>query len=540
MRGGAGKRSRSRRESGGGISLFPFLAVLICTMGALILLLVVITRQAHLQAQEEHSGVATDEQREAIRGEIRMAELMVSQLEQSHRKTAANLAEARARLGQIEDHAGHLRRRIAEAQQAWNDLDKLASGGAMERRQLQARLSSLKEELKRREAELEQVKKTAETQRPSYSIVPYQGAHGTRRRPIYLECKADGIVLQPEGILFGESDFAGPLDSGNPLDVGLRAVREYLTEQQGRIGNGSPEEPYPLLLVRPSGISAYYAARAAMQSWGAEFGYELIGEDWDLEYLPADSELARAVVAAVEPARRRQLAALAAAPSHYGGGGTSRPVYSVQPYRGGVVRRDMEAGGSGGLMSSSASGRVGAQFRPGGAGGAGGARTGTTAQTERRDPPPGRTGEVIGEDEKTTAASSSQHEIVNGRKPQSLAALRGRNWGLPDATGSAVPITRPIRVECFADRLALVPEKGLADRQEIPLGGDLESSIDSFVSAIWDYMDTWGKAGRGMYWRPILNVYTGLGGEIRAVELEALLKDSGLDVHQAGRLAVMP
>ncbi len=63
MRGGAGKRSRSRRESGGGISLFPFLAVLICTMGVLILLLVVITRQAHLQAQEEHSGVATGEQR---------------------------------------------------------------------------------------------------------------------------------------------------------------------------------------------------------------------------------------------------------------------------------------------------------------------------------------------------------------------------------------------------------------------------------------------------------------------------------------------
>ncbi len=149
MRGGAGKRSRNRRESGGGISLFPFLAVLICTMGALILLLVVITRQAHLQAQEEHSGVATDEQGEAIRGEIRMAELMVSQLEQSHRKTAADLAEARARLGQIEDHAAELRRRIAEAQQAWNDLDKLASGGAMERRQLQARLSLLKEELKR-------------------------------------------------------------------------------------------------------------------------------------------------------------------------------------------------------------------------------------------------------------------------------------------------------------------------------------------------------------------------------------------------------
>jgi hypothetical protein len=538
MRGGAGKRSRSRRDSGGEISLFPFLAVLICTMGSLILLLVVITRQAHLQAQEERSGVAIDGQQEeqALRGEIRMARLMVSQLADAQEKTAADLAESRARLGQIEDHAAALRRRIAAAEQAWNDLDKLGSGGAAERRQIEARLTLLRDELKRREAELEEAKKTAETQKPAYTIVPYQGAHGTRRRPIYLECQADRIILQPEGIVFGERDFAGPLDSGNPLDVALRAVREYLTEQQGRIGNGSPEEPYPLLLVRPSGISAYYAARAAMQSWGAEFGYELIGEDWDLEYFPADSALARAVAAAVEPARRRQRAALAAAPSHYGGGAASRPVYSVQPYRGGVVRRDMDGGhSSGGLVASSASGRVGAAFRPGGSDG-----TGTSAQAEQRGPPPGRTGKASGGDDKGPAASSGQHETLDGRKPQSLAALRGRNWGLPDATGSAVPITRPIRVECFADRLLLVPEKGLADPQELPLGEELASSIDAFVSAIWDYMDTWGKAGRGMYWRPILNVYTGLGGEIRAVELEALLKDSGLDVHQAGRLAVMP
>jgi hypothetical protein len=41
---------RSRRESAPSISLFPFLAVLICTMGALVPLLFAITRQARLQA----------------------------------------------------------------------------------------------------------------------------------------------------------------------------------------------------------------------------------------------------------------------------------------------------------------------------------------------------------------------------------------------------------------------------------------------------------------------------------------------------------
>ena len=272
--------------------------------------------------------------------------------------------------------------------------------GRRERRQIEA--GSCSGTGKRREASWRR-RKTAETQKPAYTIVPYQGAHGTRRRPIYLECQADRIILQPEGIVFGERDFAGPLDSGNPLDVALRAVREYLTEQQGRIGNGSPEEPYPLLLVRPSGISAYYAARAAMQSWGAEFGYELIGEDWDLEYFPADSALARAVAAAVEPARRRQRAALAAAPSHYGGGAASRPVYSVQPYRGGVVRRDMDGGTAAGAGCQRA-GQASARVQAGRIG-----RNGTTL-SERR-PAAGATGKASGRDDKGPAASSVARNV---------------------------------------------------------------------------------------------------------------------------------
>lgn len=537
MSGASGKRWRSRRDSGAGISLFPFLAVLICTMGALILLLVVITRQAHLQAEENREPPPPDDRLESIHGAIRMARLMASQLEESHGKTGADLADVRARLGQIEDHAAQLRRRLAEAQTAWKELDKLGAGGAAKREQLQVRLSSLMNQLKRREAELEQVKETAASRKPTYSVVPYQGAHGTHRRPIYLECRADGIILRPEDIVFGEDDFAGPLDSGNPLDVALRAVREYLAEQQGRIGNNSPEEPYPLLLVRPSGVAAYYAARAAMQSWGAEFGYELIGEDWDLEYFEADPELAKVVLEAVEPARRRQSLAVAAAPSRYGVG-TDRPVYTVQPYRGGVARRDTETAGSEGPVFGRANGRFAAQAGPSGSGGV---QTPPGGRAESREEPAARAGEAVATDQGHAARVAGQPENdVEGRSPRSLATLRGRNWGLPDATQSAVPITRPIRVECFADRLVLVPEKGLAKPKTIALEGGLESSIDSFVSTIWDYMATWGKAGRGMYWRPILSVYTGSGAEDRVVELEALLKDSGLDVHQAGRLRVIP
>ena len=77
---------------------------------------------------------------------------------------------------------------------------------------------------------------------------------------------------------------------GNPLAAALRAAREYMLAQ--REFDPQAGEPYPMLLVRPEGIMAYYAAREAMKSWGCDFGYELIGDDWKLAYPSPDPRLA--------------------------------------------------------------------------------------------------------------------------------------------------------------------------------------------------------------------------------------------------------
>ena len=115
------------------------------------------------------------------------------------------------------------------------------------------------------------------------------------------------------GHVLTEDDFAGPMGPGNPLAAALRAAREHLLAQQGPDRNES-DEPYPLLLVRPDGIAAYYAARSALKSWASQFGYELIGEDWELEYQSADSQLARVIRSAVTTARIRQRHAIPAKP----------------------------------------------------------------------------------------------------------------------------------------------------------------------------------------------------------------------------------
>ncbi len=146
-------------------------------------------------------------------------------------------------------------------------------------------------------------------------MVPYEGPNQTHRRPIYLECRADAVVLQPEGIELTEADFEGPLGPGNPLAAALRAAREYMLAQ--RDFDPQAGEPYPMLLVRPEGISAYYAARAAMKSWGGDFGYELVGDDWKLAYPPPDPRLADVVRQAIASARVSQARLIAAAPRQY-------------------------------------------------------------------------------------------------------------------------------------------------------------------------------------------------------------------------------
>ena len=83
-------------------------------------------------------------------------------------------------------------------------------------------------------------------------------------------------------------DFAEPLGPGNPLAAALRAAREYYADRQTPTDGGT--DAYPLLLVRPDGIAAYYKVREAIASWDAEFGYELVEADWSLELPPPDPQ----------------------------------------------------------------------------------------------------------------------------------------------------------------------------------------------------------------------------------------------------------
>jgi hypothetical protein len=324
--------SRRRPDSGPAISLFPFLAVLLCTMGSLLVLLVLFSRRAgdsRTVAAEAAARARTD----ALALDRDELTWRLEQLSGIRDRTAAELARARMQLAGIEEDS----RRLADELDAMEreaaalaDRRPAAEPAATEQAlaDLERRLAEDREALARARAE--------GAGRPAYAVVPYEGSNGTRRRPLYIECCIDGVFLQPEGIRLGPADFEGPPGPGNPLASALRAAREHVARQPGE--SGAPEaQPYPLLLVRPSGVMAYYAAREAIQSWGNEFGYQFIDEDWPLTFPPADPALAAVEQRAIDESRRRLAWLAQSRPPRASRASRPPQLYRAAPTRGGVV-----------------------------------------------------------------------------------------------------------------------------------------------------------------------------------------------------------
>jgi hypothetical protein len=320
--------SRKAAVAGPTISLFPFLAVLLCTMGALLVVLVLFSRSVR-----QNETAKLDKEQESLVEELELTRDSLAwrreQMNGVRERTAEDLAKARMQLAGIEESSRALQDEFAKLERT---AAALASQGAMVTadddtlRGLEQRLTSARESLDKARA-------GRDTKPPAYAVVPYAGRNGTHRRPLYIECCGDGVFLQPEGIRLSPGDFEGPPGPGNPLASALRAAREHVVAAQG--GTNDPAaQPYPLLLVRPSGVMAYYAAREAIQSWGSDFGYQLIDEDWTLTFPPADPTLAQVEKRAIDESRARLAWLAEVRPTR-----PAKPTqqYRAAPTRGGVV-----------------------------------------------------------------------------------------------------------------------------------------------------------------------------------------------------------
>lgn len=403
------RRSNAADET---VSLFPFLAVLLCTMGTLALIFAIASQNI---APEGESAAASSSERaepetanaldeasaaalaqtgdaplEELEAEIESIVWFSEELNSVKTRTQAALEKERDRLAAAEKSLADLRSKASVAKKRLETLrsETIADEDALA---LQEKIDALDAEIERLQAETQKLREKNADAKRSYAILPYQGKKGVFRRPIYIECNERGVFLQPEGVPFLSTDFLLARYPGNPFDAGLRAAARRFVELSGeKTADGKTVEPYPLLIIRPGGANRYYSAVAALASWGGDFGYEFVADDQEIAYPEPDAVLADAVREQTEFSRRRlavQLAALTSARN----AATSFAGVSRSRATGGASDGGFGASSSSnaGVSSSALQARLGSQVKLGGGLGGFGATSNDGANATASVPRPG-------------------------------------------------------------------------------------------------------------------------------------------------------
>ncbi len=294
-------------------AMFPFLAVLLCTIGALVLILVISVVHSHASAKRDTDTelqARVEDAKEQSDYEHSISDELASRRE----KVKQEIERRQRELANMEDHIQRLQKQMDGLRRQAEAIDASKEPNRPQLDSQGAKMEALQREIDAKRLALAKKIEEQKNRKPAFSIIPYAGPNGTSRRPVYLECRSDGVVIQPEGIRITLQDLKPPFGPGNPLDATLRVLRNAYQQRDATFGLTIP--PYPLLVVRPDGIQSYALARAAMSGWDDQFGYELVDADMDLVFPPSIPNLASELNVALEAAKKRQEILIASLPRH--------------------------------------------------------------------------------------------------------------------------------------------------------------------------------------------------------------------------------
>jgi hypothetical protein len=305
-----------RRRQALQVSTFPFLAVLLCAMGALILLLLVIDRrakavsrakaeqaatravseEAKLAAAQQASRQAEWEQRRRQLHELlaREEETVVSRIKAVQDKTAATRLEVDAEETRIRELRQRLQAELGQVARTQDEVASKRAGIARAGDKVEASkqdLARLAGELARLEQTLRDLRALREREKQTYSLVPYLGRHGDSRRPIYVECTAAGLVFHPDRLVL-EGPSLSPMRIRAEVERRIARSRTEVQVTALQSPAGADKSAYLLMLVRPNGIASYYRTQTALVGLKIDFGYEFVEPDWILDFAGDDNTAA--------------------------------------------------------------------------------------------------------------------------------------------------------------------------------------------------------------------------------------------------------
>jgi hypothetical protein len=544
--------SRTRRHAASPIQLFPFLAVLVSALGALVLLLVAVNRQVTIQAavaarqallqQTKEGEAALTGNRIALQRELTSLKAQIRAVHDQQRVLESKMESTRREAGANTLRFQALKQSVDEVRET-----RVAN---------QARIEAIRREIAAIDAARSKMKDQA--QEPDVRFVPlvHPGANGTARQPIYLECSALGITVQPEGVLFPAQALQGPEGQAALARVIQILSQHYLERDVGKdVAHAYREwEPYPLLLIRPDGATLSYVARGILEQSNLPFGYELIEADWKLQF-PESDPVARNILLAALDARRTgggvprdsESGALSGPGAFRGVAGRSnRPdgQFAIAPNLGRIL--GFESPSSAVVAGNSTHERGEGQplqLRPADD------RSGDNSNEDQRSPrgtPRAAPRTQPSANPPSSSESTKESGISTGRHLRSTAAgnssashsesssgigNRERN-ALPDSEGgsypageldqilgtassnrarfnSTVPIPRNIEIECYADGLLIRNSRRFVRVQD---PADMKREMPGLVEAVRRTVAAWGPSGTIFHWQPTVHCLIHAGG----------------------------
>ena len=228
----------SRRRAGLSPSLFPFLAVLVCTLGTLILLLALVAQEAQ-DAAVAHAEQVNREKLASVPDSTKVPRTAPE--ESDAPKLTADQAtrlieEEQFRVEQL------ISFRDAQTQDAENKRNEVAQLEAALRKQKErlaalneeveaattdqdpsetlklddSTLVMMREEMEKLRADIKELEANERGKKPRVVIVPHRGPNGTQRRPVYVECTENEIRILPEGARITKTQALAAAESRNP------------------------------------------------------------------------------------------------------------------------------------------------------------------------------------------------------------------------------------------------------------------------------------------------------------------------------------
>ena len=335
-----------RRAAGPTVSLFPFLTVLLCASGTLIVLLIALSRHVReTPVLTEEPPAAPVEVAEPDPPPVvqpapprspRVVVLPSDPGDDPAVPLRARLIAARAEAEQIAaataaavDERDRFVRRAAAVRGEVETLSEAAASLRARAAGFERSAAAAADAIGRAAAEAAALKAKAEAaadDSPAALLPVVRTEDGSRTsRPILIECGAGGAELKPYGAVVPTAAAGPEADGSSPLAAGVKAAAR------------ATGEGYALLIVRPDGLPAFYRAANSLTAAGIDFGYELLDDGAEVAWGEATGEDTAAVAAAV---RAALLARYSTAGRTTGGGPGGADPFGDGPVGGGFASEE--------------------------------------------------------------------------------------------------------------------------------------------------------------------------------------------------------